>query len=221
MIYGAMLAGGVGSRMKSAVIPKQFLEVDGKPIIIYTLQNMLKVDRFDYIYIATHKDYLAYMKEMVQKYTDKPEKVRIIEGGKERMDSIHNVTDAILKDEGVHEDDVIVIHDAVRPLVTEKILNDSIDAAGTYGACVCGLPAVDTMLYSEDGKVVTTIPERSKLFNGQAPDSFSLPRFLEMQANLTEEQREVITGTSRTQASEHNFHDDGRPYHTSHVLLWR
>ena len=169
MIYGAMLAGGVGSRMKSAVIPKQFLEVDGKPIIIYTLQNMLKVDRFDYIYIATHKDYLAYMK----------------------------VTDAILKDEGVHEDDVIVIHDAVRPLVTEKILNDSIDAAGTYGACVCGLPAVDTMLYSEDGKVVTTIPERSKLFNGQAPDSFSLPRFLEMQANLTEEQREVITGTSQ------------------------
>ena len=113
------------------------------------------------------------------------------------MDSIHNVTDAILKDEGVHEDDVIVIHDAVRPLVTEKILNDSIDAAGTYGACVCGLPAVDTMLYSEDGKVVTTIPERSKLFNGQAPDSFSLPRFLEMQANLTEEQREVITGTSQ------------------------
>ena len=100
MIYGAMLAGGVGSRMKSAVIPKQFLEVEGKPIIIYTLQNMLKVDRFDYIYIATHKDYLAYMKEMVQKYTDKPEKVRIIEGGKERMDSIHNVTDAILKDEG-------------------------------------------------------------------------------------------------------------------------
>ena len=53
MIYGAMLAGGVGSRMKSAVIPKQFLEVEGKPIIIYTLQNMLKVDRFDYIYIAT------------------------------------------------------------------------------------------------------------------------------------------------------------------------
>ena len=75
--------------------------------------------------------------------------------------------------------------------------SDSIDAAGTYGACVCGLPAVDTMLYSEDGKVVTTIPERSKLFNGQAPDSFSLPRFLEMQANLTEEQREVITGTSQ------------------------
>ena len=197
MIYGAMLAGGVGSRMKSATIPKQFLEVEGKPIIIYTLLNMLKVERFDYIYIATHKDYLDYMKDMVNKYVDKPEKVRIIEGGKERMDSIHNVTDAIVNDEGIHDDDVIVIHDAVRPLVTEKILNDSIDAAGTYGACVCGLSAVDTMLYSEDGKIVTNIPERSKLYNGQAPDSFSLPRFLEMQNNLTEEQKKVIVGTSQ------------------------
>jgi len=113
------------------------------------------------------------------------------------MDSIKNVTDAIVGDCGLHEEDVIVIHDAVRPLVTEKILNDSIDAAGEYGACVCGLPAVDTMLYSEDGKVVTDIPERSKLYNGQAPDSFRLKRFLEMQENLTEEQRKKITGTSQ------------------------
>jgi len=67
MIYGAMLAGGVGSRMKSATIPKQFLEVDGQPIILYTLRNMLKVKRFDYIYIATHKDYIAYMEDMVKK----------------------------------------------------------------------------------------------------------------------------------------------------------
>jgi 2-C-methyl-D-erythritol 4-phosphate cytidylyltransferase len=197
MIYGAMLAGGVGSRMKSATIPKQFLEVDGQPIILYTLRNMLKVERFDYIYIATHRDYISYMEKMIQEYIDTPEKVRIIEGGKERMDSIHNVTDAIVADCGLREEDVIVIHDAVRPLVTEKILNDSIDAAREYGACVCGLPAVDTMLFSEDGKVVTNIPERSKLYNGQAPDSFRLKRFLDMQDNLTEEQKKVITGTSQ------------------------
>jgi 2-C-methyl-D-erythritol 4-phosphate cytidylyltransferase len=192
-----MLAGGVGSRMKSATIPKQFLEVEGQPIILYTLRNMLKVTRFDYIYIATHKDYMDYMNEMVQKHIDTPQKVRIIEGGKERMDSIHNVTSAIVEEQGLHDDDVIVIHDAVRPLVTEKILNDSIDAAREYGACVCGLPAVDTMLYSEDGKVVTTIPERSKLFNGQAPDSFGLKRFLQMQEALTPQQKAVITGTSQ------------------------
>ena len=100
MIYGAMLAGGVGSRMKSAVIPKQFLEVEGKPIIIYTLQNMLKVDRFDYIYIATHKDYLAYMKEMVQKYTDKPEKVRIIAVSYTHLVKIINPTGLHLRPAG-------------------------------------------------------------------------------------------------------------------------
>ncbi len=191
------MAGGVGSRMKSAKIPKQFIEVEGKPIILYTLESMLKVKRFDYIYIATHKDYLDYMKEKVKLYIEDSNRVRIIEGGKERMDSIHNVTNAIVCEQGLHEDDVIVIHDAVRPLVTEKILNDSIDAAGRYGACVCGVPAVDTMLYSEDGKVVTDIPERAKLFNGQAPDSFQLKRFLEMQNNLTNEQKAVITGTSQ------------------------
>ena len=110
-------------------------------------------------------------------------------------------------------DDVIVIHDAVRPLVTEKILNDSIDAAAAYGACVCGVPAVDTMLYSEDGKVVTDIPERSKLYNGQAPDSFSLPRFLEMQNNLTEEQKKMITGTSQICTMNHQpiYIIDGDP----------
>jgi 2-C-methyl-D-erythritol 4-phosphate cytidylyltransferase len=183
--------------MKSAVIPKQFLEVEGQPVILYTLRNMLKVSRFDFIYIATHKDYIDYMKKMVQTYVDAPEKVRIIEGGKERMDSIHNVTDAIVADNGLHDEDVIVIHDAVRPLVTEKILNDSIDCAAKYGACVCGLPAVDTMLFSEDGHVVTDIPPRSKLFNGQAPDSFGLKRFLEMQDNLTDEQKAQITGTSQ------------------------
>ena len=60
MIYGAMLAGGSGTRVKSSKIPKQFIEIGGKPIIIYTLENMLKVKRFDYIYIAVHKDYEDY-----------------------------------------------------------------------------------------------------------------------------------------------------------------
>ena len=94
MIYGAMLAGGSGTRVKSSKIPKQFIEIGGKPIIIYTLENMLKVKRFDYIYIAVHKDYEDYMNEQVKKNIPESEKVRIILGGKERMDTINNVTTA-------------------------------------------------------------------------------------------------------------------------------
>lgn len=197
MIYGAMLAGGTGTRVKSSKIPKQFIEINGKPIIIYTLQNMLKVTRFDYIYIAVHKDYEDYMNEQVKANIEQSHKVRIILGGKERMDSINNVTSAITADNGLHDGDVIVIHDAVRPFVTEKILNDSIDCAGEFGACVCGLPCADTILHSKGGEYVEDIPARGELFSGQAPDSFRLANFIDMQNNLTDEQRKVITGTSQ------------------------
>ncbi len=197
MIYGAMLAGGSGTRVKSADKPKQFIEIGGVPIIIHTLKNMLKVERFDEIYIASREDYIDYLTEQVERNVSCPEKVRIIPGGKERMDSIHNVTAAIEGEHGIGDADVIVIHDAVRPFVTEKILNDSIDAAARYGACVCGLPCADTILHSRKGDVVDDIPARSELYSGQAPDSFNLKRFIEMEDNLSDEQKEKITGTSQ------------------------
>ena len=199
MIYGAILAGGVGSRIKSIDIPKQFVELDGKPVIIYTLESMLKVDRFDYIYIAAHGNYIEHTHSIVEKFipTEQAKKVRITSGGKERLDSIRNVTDCITADHGINEDDIIVIHDAARPFVTEQILNDSIDMSAKYGATVCGLPASDTILCSDDGVKVSSIPKRSTIFQGQAPDSFLLKRFLDMQDALTDEQKAVITGTSQ------------------------
>ncbi|MCD8095431.1 MAG: 2-C-methyl-D-erythritol 4-phosphate cytidylyltransferase [Ruminococcus sp.] len=197
MIYGAMLAGGSGTRVKSSNVPKQFIEIGGVPIIVHTLVNMLKVQRFDRIYIASREDYIDYLREQVRINVSDTHRVRIIAGGRERMDSIHNVTAAIEKDFGIGDDDVIVIHDAVRPFVTEKILNDSIDAAARYGACVCGLPCADTILHSKKGDVVDDIPARSELYSGQAPDSFRLKKFIEMQKNLTDEQRAKITGTSQ------------------------
>ena len=106
---------------------------------------MLKVERFDYIYIAVRDDYKDYLRKQVEDNIEQKHKVRIISGGKERIDSINSVTGAIVSDNGLREDDVIVIHDAVRPFVTEKILNDSIDCAAQYGACVCGLPCADTI----------------------------------------------------------------------------
>ena len=75
--------------------------------------------------------------------------------------------------------------------------NDSIDCAAEYGACVCGLPCADTILHSKGGEYVEDIPVRSELYSGQAPDSFRLAHFIQMQDNLTEEQKKVITGTSQ------------------------
>ena len=197
MIYGALLAGGSGTRIKSSNIPKQFILVNEKPIIIYTIEIMFKVKRFDCIYVAVHKDFYEYMQEMVEKFIPEKDKVRIILGGKERMDTIHNVIDAIQGENGIEDEDVIVIHDSVRPFVTEKILNDSIDAAMKHGAVVTALPASDTIIHSLDKEVVSEIPNRSIVFHGQAPDSFNLKLLIEMENNLTEEQKKIITGTSQ------------------------
>ncbi|MCD8153174.1 MAG: 2-C-methyl-D-erythritol 4-phosphate cytidylyltransferase [Clostridiales bacterium] len=199
MVYGVILAGGVGNRVKRSSIPKQFIELDGKPVIAYTMENMLKIPRFDAIYIAVHREWMAYMEQLVRERFPESQacKFRLTEGGKERLDSIRNVTDAICRDHPVEEKDVIVIHDAARPFVTEQILNDSIDSAEKYGAVVAALPASDTILHSLDGEEVSDIPRRSMVFHGQAPDSFRLKLFLDMQAALSEEQRAVITGTSQ------------------------
>lgn len=199
MIYGAILAGGVGSRVKSANIPKQFIELNGKPVIAYTIENMLRVTRFDEIYIAVHGEWLGYMEQIIADYIpeEQQSKVRLTTGGKERLDSIRNVTDAICKEHAVGEQDVIIIHDAARPFVTEKILNDSIDCAMAHGAVVAALPASDTIIHSVNGTEVSDIPNRSIVYHGQAPDSFNLKLFLDMQATLSEEQKAVITGTSQ------------------------
>lgn len=199
MNFAVILAGGVGSRVKNISIPKQFVELGGKPVIVYTMENMLKVKKFDCLFIAVHKEWIDFMHELIEKYFDEETAGRIYMtvGGKERIDSIRNVTDAIQEHFKISTTDVIVIHDAARPFVTEKILNDSIDSALKYGAVVAALPASDTILHSYDHEEVAEIPDRNIVFHGQAPDSFRLALFLEMQDNLTEDQKKIITGTSQ------------------------
>ena len=198
MNYGVILASGTGSRVKSINIPKQYFEIDGKPIIIYTLENMLKDNLFDCIYIAVNKDYEEMLWEYLDNFIDDDalDKIEVIYGGKERIDTIHNVMKEICKND-INDEDVIVIHDAVRPFVTKKILNDSIDAARKYGAVVTTLPAVDTMLNSNNGNIVDSIPNRNLLYRGQAPDSFKVKTFVELENNLSDEQKKEITGTSQ------------------------
>lgn len=198
MVYGVILASGVGKRM-GADIPKQYIKIAGKPIIIYTIESMLRVERIDMIYIAVSRAYVEYMKEMLDKYFELTQikKMIIVEGGAERIDTINNVTASIMINRYIEDDDVIIFHDAVRPFVTRKILEDSIDGVLKYGATVAGLPAVDTMLCSQDGCKVDSIPVRSTIFHGQAPDSFRLKYFLELAENLTDDQKKNLTGTSQ------------------------
>ena len=198
MNYAVLLAGGTGSRMKSIDVPKQYFEINGIPILIYTLKTFVKVNCFDYIYIAIDNYYKDYVNSLLGEYFDEKiiSKITLVNGGNERIDSIHNVIKSIEVNE-INDDDIIVIHDGVRPFVTEKIIMDNINGAKDYGATVTSVPVNDTILLSTDGDYVDRIPIRKTLFNGQSPDSFNLKTFIELENNLTEEQKEIITGTSQ------------------------
>lgn len=198
MNYAVILAGGFGKRMKSIEVPKQYYEINNVPIIIYTIKTFVNINCFDYIYLAVNEDYKEYVNTLLEKYFDSENisKIIIVNGGTERIDSIHNVIKAIDINK-INDDDIIVIHDAVRPFITEKIILDNIECARKYGATVTSVPVNDTILLSTDGNFVDRIPIRKTLFHGQSPDSFNLKTFIELEGKLTDEQKEIITGTSQ------------------------
>ena len=195
MNYAIILAAGFGTRIKNIDIPKQYYEINNVPIIIYTIRKFIKIDCFDYIYLTVDKEYKELMIKLLKKHIPEYEQITLIEGGKERIDSIHNVIKNIDVN-NVNDDDIVLVHDGVRPFVTDEILLESIELTKKYGACVTSSPVNDTILQSENGEFVDNIPVRSTLFCGQSPDSFNLKKFIEMINNLTDEQKEKVTGTS-------------------------
>lgn len=195
MIYGVVLAGGTGTRMKNGPMPKQFIELGGVPTIILTIKRMLLVERFDILIVAIHQSWVDFLNELIERYID-DDRIVVIPGGTERLDSIANSVAEAAK-RGVEHDDVIVLHDAVRPFVPVKVLEDSIDGALAHDAVVAAVPAVDTMLWIEEGTVVSDMPDRSKLYHGQAPDSFRLEVLKHSLETLTDDDRKIITGTAQ------------------------
>lgn len=189
-----ILAGGKGKRMGKINLPKQFLEIGGNPIIILTLKNIINSNLFDKIYIAINPEWKEYLQELLFNHELNLDFIHIVDGGKERNDSIENALDSMKN--SVQNEDIIVIHDAVRPFITKKILLDAVNETKKYGATVAISPVKDTMIVSEKG-IAISMPERSKLFHGQAPDSFNFSIIYNAIKSLTKEEKAQITGTSQ------------------------
>ncbi len=196
MIFGAILAGGVGSRMNIVDMPKQFLPLGNKPIIIHTLEKMLLCQKFDYIYLGIHKDWIIYMEDLIHKFiTDEYNKQRIyiVEGGANRNDTIMKIIDGIEEQFSADEDHIIVTHDAVRPFVTSRILNENIESAIKYGACDTVISAIDTIVVSTDKEKISEIPNRNNMYQGQTPQSFRISLLKNFYNELTLEEKKVLT----------------------------
>ncbi len=173
MNYGLILAGGVGQRMRRTGMPKQFLEVFGKPIIIYTLQKFDYCEDIDVVVIVCHSSYKDYMESLLQRYGIQKVKA-IVSGGKDRQDSVLNGLKYIQAN-GASEDDVIVIHDGVRPLIQESILSENVRVASKYGNAMTVRPVIESVVITDKDEVgFDDFKKRDDTYSLTAPQSFQL-----------------------------------------------
>lgn len=188
MVYAAVLAGGSGLRMGGS-LPKQFLEVAGKPIIIRSIQAFIESGSVDKIFVAVSADFYDYTSELISKHLG-DSSVTVVVGGKNRNETLLNVLHSI---DDISDDDIILTHDAVRPFINKRIIDENISAAREYGACNTVVSAVDTILRSTDGKFIESVPVRSEIFHAQTPQSFGVKKLLSLYEKLSDDEMETFT----------------------------
>ncbi|WP_416350127.1 D-ribitol-5-phosphate cytidylyltransferase [Mammaliicoccus lentus] len=193
MIYAGILAGGIGSRMGNVPLPKQFLDLDGKPIIIHTVEKFLLTREFDKIYIATPQKWISHTKDTLNKFNINDDRVEVIKGGEDRNETIMNIIAAISEFKSVTDEDVIVTHDAVRPFLTRRIIKENIDLVLEHGAVDTVIPATDTIIESENKEDISCIPVRDHMYQGQTPQSFNINLLKNSYYNLSDEDKKILT----------------------------
>ena len=192
-VYGVILAGGVGARMGNVEKPKQFMEVGGKPILILVLEKFVIHPGFDKVLILSPKQWMRYTEDLVRKYIQPKERVVVLEGGDTRNETIMNAIRYLEQQQALDEDTVIVTHDSVRPFVTHRIIQENIEAAQQFGACDTVIPATDTIVQSVSHEVISDIPDRSMMYQGQTPQSFKAKKLKRVYESLTAQEKEILT----------------------------
>lgn len=199
MIYAEILAGGKGSRMGNTDMPKQFLTIGNKPIIIHTIEKFLLCTRIDKIIVTTPIQWMEHTLDIIKKYIplEIHKKIHVCEGGNDRNESIMNGIKYIESKFGVNDEDIIITHDSVRPFLTYRIIEENIDMAIEYGATDTVVSAIDTIVESTDNDTISNIPRRDFMYQGQTPQSFNIKKLVELYNSLTEEEKTVLTDAAK------------------------
>ena len=192
MNVAIILAGGIGKRMGSSV-PKQFIEVNGKPIIAYSIENFQRNPRIDKIVVVCVKDWIDRLKEIIEKYS--MSKVEwIIEGGSTGHDSIRNGV-FFLKDK-LSPDDYIIVHDAVRPILPQKAIDEVIRVAHEKGNASSSIVCHPPIVYTEDFESGITDVDREHVMLTASPQAFKYSLALKCYEQAERENRHDFTFTS-------------------------
>ena len=176
MNIAAIFAGGIGSRMGSSV-PKQFLEIYGKPIIVHTLEKFQYNDKVDLIYVGCKEEYISLLESLVKKYNLNKIKVGcILEGGKSGLETIYKILEKIYSE---HSDSYVLIHDGVRPNITENVIDENIDMAHKYGNAITVVPNFETPIICENGQTIDKTLNRNIIYTAKAPQTFKVKEIFE------------------------------------------
>ncbi len=201
-------AAGLGTRMapipsgKKAAPSKQFTELGGTPILIHTLRKFAASSEVDEIYVALRANEISGFRSRLEKEALQ-KKVEFVEGGEHRQHSVANAIAAIK----AGADDVVLVHDAVRPFVTEEIIREVVQAAAKYGAAIAGMPAVDTVKQVErtaDGALIKTTIPREKVVMAQTPQGF---RYDVLKKAFDEAAADGFLGTDEASLVERSGHE--------------
>lgn len=175
MISALIFAGGTGQRMSLSSKPKQFLELYGKPIIIYTLEHFEYHKEIDDIVIVSVESHINELYSLLHRYGI-TKVSKIVPGGNTGHDSIYN--GLIAMKENAKKDDIVLIHDGVRPLITEELISENINAVRKYGAAITAELARESVVHSIDGLNINNIPNRAEAYIAKAPQSFYYGKIL-------------------------------------------
>jgi 2-C-methyl-D-erythritol 4-phosphate cytidylyltransferase len=184
-VTAIILAGGAGKRMNSN-IPKQYMELLGKPVLYYSLKAF-QDSQVDSIVLVAGKDWTEFCKkEIVEKYN--LDKVKaIVEGGAERYDSVKEGLKA------AKNPDYVLIHDGARACVSNSIIEKSIEAVKQCGACTVGVPVKDTIKVVDENNIGIATPDRNALWQIQTPQSFEYRLIMDSYIQMETEGKEKIT----------------------------
>ncbi len=197
MVFGVILAGGIGSRMGNAEKPKQYLNIADKPIIIHTLEKFYINDTFEKILVLCPPQWISHTQNLIRKHMETCDRIQVLEGGSTRNETIMNAIRYLEKEYDLDDEAVIVTHDSVRPFVSHRMIEDNIRYALKYGACDTVVPATDTIVQSEDNRVISSVPDRSKMYQGQTPQSFRIKKLKALYESLTPEEKELLTDAAK------------------------
>ena len=173
-----IFAGGTGSRMKAKDKPKQFLEMNGKPIIIHTLEHFDEHPDIDFIVVVCIEGWIDFLWEKIKKFNIK-KVIEVIPGGTTGQESIRRGLFAIRdyvsdKDENT----IVLIHDGVRPLIDEKLISDNINCVKQHGNAITVVPAIETIIETDEENNISKVADRSRCKMARAPQSFYLKDIL-------------------------------------------